>query len=97
MNALSFHPLVQADIQAAYDWYEQQRPGLGGEFLVDVEQVLSAISTNPAGYGFAEGDIRAGLARRFPYIIYYRDLGHRIRVLAIYHAARDQAVWQSRE
>jgi hypothetical protein len=32
MPALKRHPLVRADLQIAYDWYEDEQPGLGGEF-----------------------------------------------------------------
>lgn len=93
---LDFHPLVQKETDAAYRWYERQRTGLGADFLDAVEQVLDEIIANPARYGFADDDIREGLLTRFPYAIYYRMLPDRIRVLAVFHTARDPSVWQSR-
>lgn len=94
---LVFHPLVADDIQAAYDWYEQQRSGLGADFLDELETMQLAISSNPGKHGFVGNDIRAGMLKRFPYIVDYRVLHDRIRVLAVYHAARDSAGWQSRQ
>jgi plasmid stabilization system protein ParE len=93
---LQFHPAVRREIDDAWDWYEQRRPGLGGDFLDEVQRGLAAIRANPALYGFADADVREALLSRFPYAIYYRVLADRIRVLAVYHTSRDPSGWQSR-
>ncbi len=93
---LDFHPAVRGEVQDAHDWYEARRPGLGGDFLDEVQRVLAGITANPARYGFADGDIREGPLTRFPYAIYYRVLATRLRVLAIYHTSRDPSGWRSR-
>ncbi|HJT78891.1 MAG TPA: type II toxin-antitoxin system RelE/ParE family toxin [Gemmataceae bacterium] len=93
---LDFHPAVRGEIDAAHDWYEQRRAGLGRDYLDEVERVLAAITANPDRYGFADADIHEGPLRRFPYAIYYRVLPDRIRVLAVYHTARGLSRWQSR-
>ncbi|MGL4464018.1 MAG: type II toxin-antitoxin system RelE/ParE family toxin [Planctomycetia bacterium] len=93
---LEFHPDVQVETDAAYSWYERQRTGLGAEFLDAVERVLAEIAANPSRRGFAEGDVRAGSPARFPYAVYYRVLDDRIRVLAVFHTARDPSAWHSR-
>ncbi len=93
---LSFHPSVRGEVDNEYRWYEQRRAGLGRGFLGEVEKVLAEIAANPARFGFVDADIREGLLRRFPYAIYYRVLADRIRVLAVYHTARDPSGWQSR-
>lgn len=93
---LDFHPAVRGETDAAYRWYEQQRPGLGTDFLDAVEQVVAEITANPARYGFADGDVREGALTRFPYAVYYRVLPDRVRVLAVYHTSRDPSGWQSR-
>ncbi|MFO0843937.1 MAG: type II toxin-antitoxin system RelE/ParE family toxin [Gemmataceae bacterium] len=93
---LDFHPAVRDEIDDAHDWYEQRQAGLGRDFLDEVERVLGEIAANPARYGFAEGDVREGLLTRFPYAVYYRVLTDRVRVLAVFHTARDPSGWQSR-
>lgn len=93
---LDFHPTVRDEIDDAYDWYEQQQAGLGGGFLDEMQRILAEMIENPARYGFADSDIREGLLNRFPYAIYYRVLTDRIRVLAVYHTARDPSRWQTR-
>jgi hypothetical protein len=86
---LDFHPAVRDEIDDAHDWYEQRQPGLGGDFLDEIQSFLAEITANPARYGFADGDIREGLLNRFPYAVYYR-------ALAVFHTARDPSKWQSR-
>jgi plasmid stabilization system protein ParE len=93
---LDFHPAVRDEIDDAHDWYERRQSGLGGDFLDEVQRVLAEIQANPSRYGFADGDIREGLLHRFPYAIYYRELPDRVRVLAVYHTAREPSRWQSR-
>jgi plasmid stabilization system protein ParE len=90
------HRGVQLEIDEAAHWYEDQRPGLGRDFLDAVDQVMSDITVNPARFGFAKADIREGAIQRFPYVVYYRVLPDRIRVVAVQHTARDQANWASR-
>ena len=84
------------EIDDAYRWYERRRPGLGGDFLDEVQRTLGAITSNPSRYGFADGDIREGPLSRFPYAVYYRVLADRIRVLGVYHLSRDPSGWRSR-
>jgi len=93
---MEFHPAVRGEIDDAYDWYEQRRAGLGGDFLDEVQRILAEITASPARFGVIEGDVRAAPLNRFPYAVYYRELPDRIRVLAVYHTSRDPSGWQSR-
>jgi plasmid stabilization system protein ParE len=93
---LEFQPAVRKEIGDAHNWYEQRQTGLGRDFLDEIERLLGRINANPTRYGFADGDVREGLLTRFPFAVYYRVLSDRIRVLAVYHTARDPSGWQSR-
>lgn len=93
---LDFHPAVRDEIDNAHDWYEQRRPGLGSDFLNELQGVLAKITANPARHGFADVDIREGPLPRFPYAVYYRVLADRIRILAVYHTSRDPSKWRLR-
>ena len=96
MWPLEFHPAVQQEVDDGYNWYERRQPGLGTDFLDELERVYAAIQGNPARYGFAQGNIREGLLTRFPYAVYYRVLANRIRVLSVFHSSRNPRVWQGR-
>ncbi len=93
---LEFHPEFDTDAEAAAVWYERQQPGLGVALLDEASRVLARIEANPASYGFVERDVREGALKRFSYVIYYRVLRNRIRVLALWHTSRDPDGWKWR-
>ena len=43
----AFTPRASADVEAAFDWYEGQRNGLGGEFEAAVGQALDFLARMP--------------------------------------------------
>jgi hypothetical protein len=45
---LDLHPAVRDVIDDAHDWYEQGRPGLGGDFLDEVQRVLAKMPARVA-------------------------------------------------
>lgn len=40
-------PEAEGDLLAAYDWYEDQREGLGTDFVLCFEGTLAAIAERP--------------------------------------------------
>ena len=93
---LVFHPDVQGEIDDAYRWYEQQRPGLGDDFLAALEEGFNRIRQTPEVHAVIYRDVRRGLPRRFPYGIYYRVHPDRVEAIAVQHSRRDPSAWQSR-
>lgn len=87
---------VREDIDSAYGWYEEQLPGLGERFLSAISAVVTNIQSNPQGFGRVRGDVRAGLARDFPYVVYFRPEQTRIVILAVLHGRRDPQTWIKR-
>ena len=88
---LVLRPEAAEDLAAARDWYEQQRQGLGEEFLTAAEAMFEQIRTMPELYAVVLEDVRRSKLRRFPYVVYYRVLTDRIEVLAVLHAAIHEA------
>jgi plasmid stabilization system protein ParE len=93
---LVFHPSVQDEVDEAFRWYEQQKPGLGDDFLVALEAVYQRISAMPEIHQVIYRDVRRGLTRRFPYGVFYRVHSDRVEVLAVQHNKRDPDIWKSR-
>lgn len=89
-------PAAAADIDDAFLWYEQQRPGLGADFLRTVDDALAAIQSNPQLQVVIHRNTRRALLRRFPYGIYYRIYPDSIVIVACMHGRRDPKRWQSR-
>jgi plasmid stabilization system protein ParE len=89
-------PKARADFDEAFDWYEQQRTGLGVEFAERVHAAFESISAMPELHAPIYRDVRRALVRRFPYSVIYRIRGDQVVVLAVFHNKRDPRTWQSR-
>lgn len=87
---------AEHDILAAYRWYEDQRPGLGSDLVLCVEEGLAKIQRNSDLCPIVHKNIRRLLIRRFPYGIFYVLDQDRISILAVFHARRDPIEWKSR-
>lgn len=91
-----FRRAARAEFDEAVDWYEKRRTGLGDRFAVAVDAILDGIVAQPDFYPIVMEDIREALIPGFPYCVYYRVGPRAIRVLSVFHTARDPSIWQSR-
>ena len=91
-----FRRVAQAEFDDAADWYEQRTSGQGAVFTAAVRGVLDRIAAQPALYAEVFQDVREALVPGHPYAIYYREEPTRLVVLAVFHTARDPAIWQGR-
>jgi len=91
-----FAPEAATDIEAGFRWYEEQRPGLGSQFLDCVVVCLERLRRSPEMHERIKGEYRRALVRRFPYAIFYSYDGLTATVYSIMHTARDSAKWQGR-
>jgi plasmid stabilization system protein ParE len=93
---LILRPEAEADALEAYRWYNEQLPGLGEEFLAEIEHALETVRVNPEAHRKLHREFRRVLARRFPYAVFYAVRDERIVVFAILHTARDPRLWKKR-
>lgn len=89
-------PKAEAEMTAAYDWYENRVRGLGSDFLLSVDAVIHAIARTPQHYQIIYKDIRRALTKRFPYEVFFIEEQSRIIVLAVFHAKRNPESWKKR-
>lgn len=88
-----FRRRVGRDLAGAYGWYEQQRIGLGEQFLAAVNASFDAIEQFSEMFAPVHGDVRRAIVSRFPYAVFYRVEPGQIVVLAVLHTARDPKLW----
>jgi len=91
-----FRPAARAEFDGATLRYEDRRPGLGAQFVSEIDYAVDLASKYPDRYPIKHKGIRCVRARRFPYSIYYIVETEQVVVLAVFHARRDPAIWQSR-
>jgi len=78
------------------DFYEARAPGLGRDFILDVEGCLELISAFPnLGTPGPAGTRRIHL-QRFPYSLAYRLEERLLRVIAVEHQRRSPGYWLGR-
>jgi len=99
---LELHPEARAELRSAALWYDEQRPGLGDEFIAEVSMVVERFRSAPESYpvwpSTQAGNpvIRKATLQRFPYVIALETHEHHFLVLAIAHAKRRPLYWLTR-
>ena len=91
-------PEAEADIGAAATWYEEQKTGLGCEFVEALFQAVDALSANPllTSRRHRRRNIRWVFPDRFPYRIIYEVTNDTVLVISVLHAARRDRHWHER-
>lgn len=89
-------PAAAADIDEAFLWYENQRPGLGHDFLAAADTLIDTIAEHPLRYPVVRRNTRRALLRRFPYAMYFRIYDEVVVVVACMHGRRNPRRWQGR-
>jgi plasmid stabilization system protein ParE len=89
-------PEARDELDAAVDWYEQRQTGLGTAFLDRVRDVLARIAANPQLHGIVYQGVRKAVVQKFPYVVLYKEEAGEVVVIAVFHTARDPAIWQGR-
>ena len=90
---MSWQVLVQPgadrDLAVARDWYEQQRKGLGLEFLDEISAAMRVLEHTPQLFRLYFRNFRRQQLRRFPYKIFYQIIDGRVIVFRVLHVKQD--------
>jgi toxin ParE1/3/4 len=84
-----FTPLASADIEAAYHWYEGQRPGMGEHFRSTLTRLWQLLERFPHAGPVVHRDVQRILVPHFPYSVYYRLVDDHIEVRACLDQRQD--------
>lgn len=87
---------AEADIQEAYEYYEECRQGLGQDFILCIEASLDKITKIPNHYPVIHRNIHRILVKRFPFGIFFIVIENTIIVLAVMHGSRSPQRWKVR-
>ena len=88
---LRYTDQARDDLEIAFTWYEEQRYGLGLEFLDCVETAIKTIIQMPKLHAKHHADFRRSLVRRFPFSIFYTLEQEEIIVHAVFDNRQDPA------
>jgi toxin ParE1/3/4 len=88
---------AELDILEGHLWYEEQKAGLGGLFLKELDNAFNKIINNPDYYHFAKANTRAYSVKKYPFHIIYCLTKNLIQVIAVFHTSRNPTDWHERE
>jgi hypothetical protein len=87
---------AQADMAIAMDYYDAASPGLGLEFLTEVERTVQRILLNPEDWTKVSAHCRRCRTRRFPYAVFYSLEGDVALISAVIDLRRHPDSWRGR-
>ena len=96
MKLIEFHSDADTEVTEAAQYYEARKSGLGSDLLVEIEQALDQILTNPEASQRIGRRVRRKSLWRFPYNLVYAVYPDRIRILACAHQKRRPFYWRRR-
>lgn len=91
-----FMPEARAETLEAYRWYEERRPGLGGELRAELKAVIQRIRQAPLACAVVHREMRRAPIPRFPHSVFYRVTPGVIIVVAVVHGRRHPREWKRR-
>lgn len=98
MMPVVFNSFAEQELVDAAAYYEQQKPGLGLEYLEEVERSVNFLIRYPEAGSNIRGSVRRLILPKFPYSLLYRVLETgQIRILAVAHHKRRPQYWVDRE
>jgi plasmid stabilization system protein ParE len=92
----TFQPEAAEEANEAFNWYEDQQAGLGGEFYRELIRSLEFILENPLLARVAYRGLRKRKLNRFPYVVVYKITTEDISVVSIFHGSRNPMIWKKR-
>lgn len=96
MKVITIRKEAESDIEEAYQWYESKRDGLGEEFLLCIDEVLSRLKAHSEIYPAVHRNIRRAFIKRFPFGIFYLEKDESVIVFSVMHARKDPGSWRGR-
>ena len=96
MLNLIFHPDIEHEVKASYEWYQNQAVGLGDDYLNELETAYQAIVELPDTWPKFQNNLRRFLLSKFPFSVIYRFNQETVFVVAVMHNSRKPGYWRER-
>ena len=94
--SIAFHPAALRELEEVSAYYEERLPGLGSQFLDEMQALLGTLDDNPLIGRPGCHQTRSMPLPRFPFLVVYRVNGTRLVVLALAHYRRRPGYWGGR-
>jgi plasmid stabilization system protein ParE len=91
-----FLEAAEYELELAIDYYNQQKQGLGAEFLDEIKSTVKRITNFPEAWHPLSERTRRCQTRRFPYGVIYQIRTDEILIIAISHLHQKPFYWLKR-
>ncbi len=78
-----------ADMQSAYNYYEDRKKGLGLRFVDNLDDCFERLKLYPYHYQIRRKPYREALLKVFPYLVIYEIEDENIIVFAVFNTSRN--------
>ena len=92
-----FHPLAEKELLSTIDYYENQQPGLGERFSIEIFNAIDRICEFPQAWAKLDSKTRRCLANKFPFGVIFRVENRTVRIMAIMNLHRKPNYWKNRK
>ena len=89
MHPLLINPRAIGMMQDTYQWYEEQKQGLGEEFFAELDSYFTKLQSHPEYFSKIRKNFRQAALKRFPYVIVFEIIKTEVVVFAVFHTKRN--------
>jgi hypothetical protein len=89
-----FTSAAEQELKEALEYYDAARPGLGAEFLAEVEATARLIELQPLAWTPLSTRTRRCRTHRFPYGLFYQVRPDEILIVSVADLRRDPQRWE---
>jgi len=94
MNFRFLSPAL-AELSEAAEFYEKRVPGLGVDFLDEVDRAIERIMFFPEAWAKLGENYRRCSLRRFPYfLVYIFSAEQGVIIISVFHQSREPGSWR---
>jgi|ERR1044072_725738 plasmid stabilization system protein ParE len=87
---------AQREFEQIVRYYDEQREGLGNQFITEFRRTVRRIENFPTAWFPLSSDVRRCQVHRFPYSVIYTVRNEGILIAAIQHHKRQPDHWRNR-
>lgn len=95
MTRVRLHPLADAELLLATDWYLARSQTAAARFVREMERAMQRIAEAPDRYPLTRFGRRRFVLLNFPFDVIYR-IDDDIEIIAVAHHARRPGYWRFR-
>ncbi len=88
--------IAEQEISDSLEYYNNQAPGLGYEFVAEVKMTIERIKNCPSAWTTISENARRCLLNKFPFALIYQLLPDEIVIVAAMHLNRKPEYWKDR-